>query len=393
MSTSTPIPLEPIFQIPTDQVPGHTVHDAEFRLFTCFFAFLVYGMNDGAPGALVPLLEAHYSLPYSIVSLIFGPMAGCIVASFSSNQLHHADGRRGVAALATWSYTAAYIGMALHPPFGLVVPLLMLTGYGSGLMNGSWNSWVGGLVQGSTLLGFLHGCWGPGATLAPVIVSALVSNGSGWWVFYYIMASLAASAAVCVTWAFWSDVGGQNGVSASSQSHGLTLAVLKDKVTLLLSAFMLIYVGAEVTIDGWLFTFMMSVRNGSSSSSSLVASGFWIGITVGRFVLGWITGYVGEKLMVSIHLIVAIGLELGFWLGGEFVVSAVMIALVGLSIGMIMPSGIHMMPKLLPPEKHIVSVGFGTAFAISGSAIFPFAVGALAQARGVQVLQPSKLQQ
>ncbi|KAJ3520413.1 hypothetical protein NM208_g13717 [Fusarium decemcellulare] len=92
--------------------------------------------------------------------------------------------------------------------------------------------------------------------------------------------------------------------------------------------------------------------------------------------------------MVSSYLVVAIGLELAFWLGDEFTVSAIMAALVGFAIGMVMPSSIRVMTKLLPAEKHIVSVGFGTAFAVSGGAIFPFAVGALAQAGGVQVLQP-----
>lgn len=101
---------------------------------------------------------------------------------------------------------------------------------------------------------------------------------------------------------------------------------------------MIVYVGSEVTIGGWLFTFMTTVRHGTSSASSLVASSFWIGITVSRFTLGWITTYVGEKVMVSAYLILAMILQLAFWLGGEFVVSAVMAGLIGFAIGMIMPS-------------------------------------------------------
>lgn len=167
--------------------------------------------------------------------------------------------------------------------------------------------------------------------------------------------------------------------------------MLNDRVTLTLSAFMVLYVGSEVTIGGWLLTFLMSVRKGSPIASSLATSGFWSGITVGRFALSWITGYVGERIMVSLYLVSAIALELVFWLGQKFAVSAVMAALIGVSTGMIMPSGIRMMTKLLPPEKHLVSVGFATAFAVSGSSIFPFVAGALAQAYGVQVLQPVAL--
>lgn len=173
--------------------PEHSVHDAEsalppetavstaqkwndpprnkYRVLSCFFAFLVYGMNDGAPGAMVPLFGEYYHLPHSIVSLIFlSPMIGCVLASFTSNRLHAIAGRRGVALTATGAYVLAYLGLSQHPPFAVVVCLLVLTGFGSGLMNGSWNSWFGGLVQGSTLLGFLHGFWGAGATLSPILV-------------------------------------------------------------------------------------------------------------------------------------------------------------------------------------------------------------------------------
>lgn len=101
---------------------------------------------------------------------------------------------------------------------------------------------------------------------------------------------------------------------------------------------MVLYAGSEVTIGGWLLTFLMNVRNGSPTASSLATSGFWIGVTVGRFSLGWITGYVGEKIMVSLYLISAIALELVFWFGQKFAVSAVMAALIGVSTGMIMPS-------------------------------------------------------
>ncbi|UPK90835.1 hypothetical protein LCI18_001770 [Fusarium solani-melongenae] len=327
-----------------------------FRTLSCYFAFTIYGMNDGTPGAMVPHLESYYSLPYSIVSLIFlGPMLGCITAAFTSNRLHQQFGRRGVAAFATGSYAISYVGMCAHPTFGLVVPLLVLTGFGSGLMNGTWNSWVGGLANGGTMLAFLHGCWGVGATIAPITVGLCLP----------FVVSLCTPITVSYT----------SGYSPI-------------QVTLLFSGFMLLYVGAEVTIGGWLVTFMLNVRNGTPSASSLVASGFWIGITVGRFALGWITSYFGEKIMVSAYLIIAIGLELAFWLGKEFVVSAIMAALVGLSIGMVMPASIRVMTKILPVEKHIVSVGFGTAFAVSGASIFPFVVGALAQAGGVQVLQP-----
>ncbi|EGR52902.1 uncharacterized protein TRIREDRAFT_54632 [Trichoderma reesei QM6a] len=433
VATSETILLEPLPPAPTASIPRRSsnpdppiipwpepsIHDAEsalppstavstaqrwndpprnkYRVLSCFFAFFVYGMNDGAPGAMVPLFGEYYRLRHSIVSLIFlSPMVGCVLASFASNRLHAVAGRRGVALTATGAYVLAYLGLSQHPPFGVVVFLLVLTGFGSGLMNGSWNSWVGGLVSGSTLLGFLHGFWGAGATLSPILITRIATKVEHWWIFYTMMTGLACVACAGVTSSFWDDAGAgfhRQSVAPRGNANAQpgTIKVLKNKITLTFSAFMVLYVGSEVTIGGWLLTFMMSVRNGSPTASSLATSGFWIGLTVGRFALGWVTGYVGEKVMVTVYLLSAIGLELGFWLGKEFAVSAVMAALVGVSIGMIMPSGIRMMTKLLPPEKHLISVGFATAFAVSGSAVFPFVVGALAEAYGVEVLQPVAL--
>ena len=101
---------------------------------------------------------------------------------------------------------------------------------------------------------------------------------------------------------------------------------------------MLLYVGSEVTLGGWIITFMQRIYHGEPFQSSLVSSGFWIGLTVGRFVLAWVTTWAGEKRMVSIYLIGGIGLELGFWLGGTFTTSAVFVALLGFCIGMVMPA-------------------------------------------------------
>ena len=82
------------------------------------------------------------------------------------------------------------------------------------------------------------------------------------------------------------------------------------------------------------------------------------------------------------------GLQLLFWLVPQFYVSAVAIALQGFFLGPLFPAGIVAMSKLLPRHLHVGAIGFAAAFGGGGAAILPFAVGAIAQAKGVQVLQP-----
>ena len=81
-------------------------------------------------------------------------------------------------------------------------------------------------------------------------------------------------------------------------------------------------------------------------------------------------------------------LELIFWLVPQFYVSAVAVAFQGFLMGPLFPAAIVVATKLLPRHLHVSAIGFAAAFGGSGAAIFPFAVGAIAQAKGVTVLQP-----
>ena len=143
-----------------------------------------------------------------------------------------------------------------------------------------------------------------------------------------------------------------------------------------------------MALGGWIVVFMMDVRNGAPFASGMVATGFWLGITVGRVVLGFVTPRIGERLSIMIYLPISAGLQLLFWLVPQFYVSAVAVSLQGFFLGPLFPAAVVVMTRLLPKHLHVSAIGFAAAFGGSGGAIFPFAVGALAQAKGVQVLQP-----
>lgn len=81
-------------------------------------------------------------------------------------------------------------------------------------------------------------------------------------------------------------------------------------------------------------------------------------------------------------------LQLIFWLVPQFYVSTVAVGLQGFFIGPLFPAAIVVATKLLPKHLHVSAIGFAAAFGGSGAAILPFAVGAIAQAKGVSVLQP-----
>jgi len=82
------------------------------------------------------------------------------------------------------------------------------------------------------------------------------------------------------------------------------------------------------------------------------------------------------------------GLELLFWLVPQFYVSAVAVALQGFFLGPLFPASVVQATKILPKHLHVFAIGFAAACGGAGASAFPFAVGAIAQRKGVQVLQP-----
>lgn len=114
---------------------------------------------------------------------------------------------------------------------------------------------------------------------------------------------------------------------------------------------------------------MIRVRHGEPFSSGMTATGFWLGITVGRVILGFVTPKIGERLAVSAYLLVAVGCELVFWLVPQFIVSAVAVSLLGFFIGPIFPSTVIAVTKLLPSEMHVAAIGFSAAIGGGGAAL------------------------
>lgn len=137
-------------------------------------------------------------------------------------------------------------------------------------------------------------------------------------------------------------------------------------------------------------TFMLRVRHGTPFGSGLTSTGFWAGITVGRLVLSFATAHFfqTERNAVAAYLTIAIALQLLFWLIPNFIVSAVMVAFLGFFVGPMFPATIVAATKLLPQPLHVAAIGLATCLGSAGASVLPFAVGAIAQARGVQVLQP-----
>ncbi|KAH8708091.1 Bypass of stop codon protein 6 [Beauveria bassiana] len=323
-------PADAVTVVPTIWEPYRN----RFRLMLTCATALAEGMSDSAAGALIPYMEAYYHIGYAQVSLIFvGQAIGFIVAAVFLDSLRQRLGHARTLGLAQALMTLAYVPMVAGAPFPVVVLAFFLVGFGFAVNIAIANTFCGRLARGTFVLGCMHGCYGLGGVLGPLVATSIVAAaGAPFWTRYYIltMAVFALSIGAAV-WAFGgydeelsrqqqqhyhhgADVDADTGSSSAAAATGSRrrdalwsmAGSLRTRLVLLGSIFIFCYQGAEVSISGWVISFLIEAR----ASVGYVTAGFWGGITLGRFLLVAPAQRIGEKRYVYGLVVGALVFEL-----------------------------------------------------------------------------------
>jgi fucose permease len=365
--------------------------------------FLANGMSDSSPGALIPYMEKDYDIGYAIVSLIFvANAAGYILAAPLTHAMHSRFGRSKTSMFCQALLVVGFTIIVCKAPFPAVVVSYFLIGLGVAINLSLNNVFLVNLVNGTEILGVAHGSYGIGGTIAPLIATALASHGVHWTYFYFISLALATFNLFYSGWAFHGDekelpvqlltalqrTASRQDEAQVAAKRSILKKAIKSQVTLLGALFIFAYQGAEVSISGWIVSYLINYRDGDPAHVGYVSSGFWAGITLGRFLLTYPARRIGEKLAVLILTVGAIAFQLLAWFLPNIVGQAVAVAIIGLILGPAYPCGAVVFSRLLPRNIQTTSMSFISAMGSSGGAIAPFTTGLLAQHLGTVVLHP-----
>ena len=378
----------------------------KYRFSSVCLMSLSLGLNDSAVGALIPYVEAHYAINYGTVSLVFVTNAiGFVLAAPLTNLILAKMGRSNLLALSQALMLAAYIILVCTPPFAVVVLSFFFSGLGMAFSLALNNTFTAGLVNGTTLLGLFHGCYGLGGILGPLIATALVTTGRSWSTYYLIPLALACVNCVAAFWTFrnyeaeltqplLSEQGGEAPSQSPPTQHQSMRSLLEtfaSRITLLGALFIFAYQGAEVSISGWVLSFLLTSRahpESQTPSLGYVSSGFWAGITLGRFLLSNPAQRIGEKLSVFVLIAGSAAFQLLVWLVPNIIGNAVAVAIVGLLLGPIYPCATIIFSRLLSRGQLVSALAAISAFGSSGGAVAPLVTGLIGQQEGPWVLNP-----
>lgn len=304
-----------------------------------------------------------------------------------------------------------FIPIIFTPPFPVIIVSFFFLGLGMAINLALGNTFAANLHNSTKMLGAMHGSYGVGGTIGPLIATAMVTKGGYIFSRYYLLTlGVTIFNLFFGGWSFWhyeaessnptllSSVeriasGTQNDLAPRAESHAKELfagmlKAFKSKVVILGALFIFAYQGAEVSISGWVISFLIATRNGNPASVGYVTAGFWAGITVGRFLLSHPAHKIGEKVFVYGMVVAAAIFELLVWWVPNVVGDAVAVAIVGLVLGPVYPCATVIFSRAIGRKEQVSSLSVISAFGSSGGAVAPFTTGILAQVAGTFVMHP-----
>lgn len=368
--------------------PSFAIHVA-----IAFFAILVIGANDGSFGVILPHVRSHYDLNNSIVSLLFlFSTFGYLCAAFSNGLTVEKLGKGGALLCGALLFTLGAALVSLQPPFFLVLPCMLILGFGTAMLDAGLNTFIAGLPHSAALLNYFHAFYGVGAWLGPLAATGLLAFNLNWNMIYMLWSALGLLSLLSLGIILRRTPISTPEEHATDEKKGnVMLLALRMRSVWLAAIFLLFYVGAEVTLGSWSYSFLTEERHGDAVLMGTVVSGYWLGLTLGRLILAQFTQRLGAKRIILLCLGGVICGLLLVWLAPSNIIAAIGLFVTGFSLGPIFPTTISIMSELVPSRLLASAIGFLASLGSMGAAFFPWVTGNLAQFIGLWILLPFTL--
>lgn len=359
---------------------------ANLLLAVIYLSFISLGLPDSLLGSAWPSMYVQFNVPVScagIISMIIS--LGTIVSSLQSYRLTTWLGAGKVTAFSVAITAAALFGFSVSNSFWMLCLWAIPYGLGAGGVDAALNNFVA-LHYASRHMSWLHCMWGVGASLGPRIMSWALAGGQEWNGGYRAISMLQIGLTLILflslpLWNQSSRPGSQENEEAQADSQPQALS-LKDIIRIPGAREVMItffcYCALEQTAGLWASSYLVLHNGLSPETAAGYASMFFIGITAGRAVSGFLTLKLSDHQMIRLGqgiiglgvLTLILPLGSGAALGG--------LILIGLGCAPIYPSIIHSTPENFGAKNSQAMLGIQMASAYVGTCLMPPLFGVLA---------------
>lgn len=354
-------------------------------LIIIYFAFISLGLPDSLLGSIWPIAHRELGVPLAWSGPIFMIISlGTVVSSLFSDRLTRRLGAGLVTVLSVALTALALFGFGISTSYWMLCLWAVPYGLGAGSIDAALNNYVA-LHFKSRHMSWLHCMWGIGASTGPYIMNMILTRGGTWHQGYQTISliQLILTAVVMLSLPLWKKqrlVLDANTKNSNSPSHALSLReifALRGAKEVMITFFA--YCALEQTAGLWASSYLSNFRGINPVTAAGYASLFYLGITGGRAISGFITFLLNDSQMIRLGQgIAALGLLLLLFAPID-ALSLAGLVIIGLGCAPIYPSIIHSTPAHFGTDKSQAVIGVQMASAYLGNVFMPPLFGLIAR--------------
>ena len=328
-------------------------------LIIVYFAFISLGLPDSLLGSIWPIAHRELGVPLAWSGPIFMIISlGTVVSSLFSDRLTRRLGAGLVTVLSVALTALALFGFGISTSYWMLCLWAVPYGLGAGSIDAALNNYVA-LHFKSRHMSWLHCMWGIGASTGPYIMNMILTQGGTWHQGYQTISliQLILTAVVMLSLPLWKKqrlVSDANTTNSNSPSHALSLReifALRGAKEVMITFFA--YCALEQTAGLWASSYLSNFRGIDPVTAAGYASLFYLGITGGRAISGFITFLLNDSQMIRLGQgIAALGLLLLLFAPID-ALSLAGLVIIGLGCAPIYPSIIHSTPAHFGTDQQV----------------------------------------
>ena len=350
-------------------------------LAVIYLSFISLGLPDSLLGSAWPVMHTELNVPMSwagAVSLIIS--AGTVVSSLQSDRLTKKLGAGKVTAISVGMTAAALFGFSVSGSFWMLCLWAVPYGLGAGSVDAALNNYVA-LHYASRHMSWLHCMWGLGAAVGPYVMGFALSTGSGWSMGYrYIsIIQVVLTVILVISLPLWRIHRNAETEEADMSAPLLTLVQIfriPGAKEVMITFFC--YCAVEQSTILWASSYLHLHKGVPAETAAGYAGLFFIGITAGRALSGFLTMKLSDSRMIRLgQAVTAAGIFTILLPLHEYVTLAGL-ALIGLGCAPIYPCVIHSTPEHFGADKSQAVIGVQMASAYIGTCLMPPLFGLIA---------------
>jgi fucose permease len=355
-------------------------------LTIAFVGFICLGLADTLRDVAFPSIRSTFGVPLDSLGVLLAfATAGYTVASFISGQVISRLGVGQATALSFLLRAVGLFGYAIAPEWGWMLVCALIAGAGGGLIDSGLNIYVAA-NHGPTPMFWLHACFGIGATLGPLIMTAVLRASQPWQVGYVIggLLQVALMLAFIVTAPRWQVQ--HSGDQREKPKRTPMFSTLRLPMVWISILLFLLYAGAEVAASVWSYALFVEGRGIAPEVAGVWISIYWGSFTIGRIFAGLISKVMNETVFLRLSTIGALICGALMWWNPSELVSLIGLAGFGYALAPIFPALITSTKERVGEAHASNTIGFQIGAASLGIAFVPGLMGVLAENISLEIV-------